>query len=471
MPGNCQGWGRATLDDTLYFAPQTRQLWVKDETAGFAQGSTNETQAFKFTVHGAAMSLKATLAWTDYPSTPAAMPHINNDIDLEVVGPGGTYLGNVFSMGESTTGGNPDRLNTLEQVILSAPMPGEYTVTVRSFNVPNGPQPWALILTGDASIAGSLGASCATAADCGSGFCADGVCCNTACDAGDCDACSSAGGANKDGTCRLLSGTVCDDGNACTQTDTCNVGVCAGANPVVCPMGDACHDIGTCDPMTGMCSNPAKPDGTVCDDANACSQGDACSAGVCTGATFVQCLASDACHDAGTCDPTSGACSNPEKPEGTTCDDGNGCTVGDNCIAGICNAGTAMTCMAQDECHDAGTCDSASGMCSNPAKPDGTACSTGECIGGVCTSPSTSSSSSSGAGGAGGAGGNGASGGTGGMGETSSSSSGGRPPLVLEEEGGCGCRVVASSSERGYAWVGLGLFLAAWRRQRKLSAK
>src|SRR6185436_7948560 len=39
--------------------------------------------------------------------------------------------------------------NTLEQVLLAAPAPGTYTVTVRSFNVPNGPQPFALVAAGD----------------------------------------------------------------------------------------------------------------------------------------------------------------------------------------------------------------------------------------------------------------------------------------------------------------------------------
>ena len=30
-----------------------------------------------------------------------------------------------------------------------APTPGAYTVTVRSFTVPNGPQPFAVVITGD----------------------------------------------------------------------------------------------------------------------------------------------------------------------------------------------------------------------------------------------------------------------------------------------------------------------------------
>ena len=53
-------------------------------------------------------------------------------------------------------------------------------------------------------------------------------------------------------------GTACNDGNACTQTDTCQAGVCAGANPVVCTASDQCHVAGTCNPTTGVCSNPER---------------------------------------------------------------------------------------------------------------------------------------------------------------------------------------------------------------------
>ena len=68
-------------------------------------------------------------------------------------GPGGsTWRGNVFASGQSTTGGAADRRNSLEQVLLNAPAAGVYTVTVRSFTVPNGPQPFALVVTGNAAV-------------------------------------------------------------------------------------------------------------------------------------------------------------------------------------------------------------------------------------------------------------------------------------------------------------------------------
>ncbi len=155
IPANCQGWGRVLLENALYFNGQTRKLWVKDNATAFATGSTNEDRTFTFTVT-AGESFKATLAWTDFPSTPAAGTNLVNDVDLIVTGPTGTiWRGNVFTGGASTTGGAADRRNTLEQVLLATPAAGVYTVTVRSFNVPSGPQPFALVVSGNAVEGGT----------------------------------------------------------------------------------------------------------------------------------------------------------------------------------------------------------------------------------------------------------------------------------------------------------------------------
>jgi hypothetical protein len=190
-------------------------------------------------------------------------------------------------------------------------------------------------------------------------------------------------------------GTECSDGNPCTRTDTCQQGICQGTNAVVCSPLDQCHDTGTCDPSTGICSNPVKADGTVCHDGNACTQTDTCQSGICVGRNAVVCPTPDQCHDPGTCDPATGVCSNPAKANGTSCDDGNGCTTGDTCHAGLCT-GNAIVCAPTDGCHVAGTCDPATGTCSTPAKPDGTpcddanACTHGDtCQAGVCTGTPT----------------------------------------------------------------------------------
>src|SRR5439155_1295908 len=151
--------------------------------------------------------------------------------------------------------------------------------------------------------------------------------------------------------------------NACTRTDSCQAGVCTGANPVACVAADQCHDAGTCDPATGACSDRANAEEGACNDGNACTRTDSCQAGACTGANPVACVAADQCHDAGTCNPATGACSNPAKPDGAACNDGNACTRTDSCQAGVCTGTNPVACAAADQCHSAGTCDPATGAC------------------------------------------------------------------------------------------------------------
>jgi cysteine-rich repeat protein len=219
--------------------------------------------------------------------------------------------------------------------------------------------------------------------------------------------CTAADQCHVAGTCNPLSGLCsnpakpdgsgCTDGDACTQTDTCQSGTCTGTNPVVCTAQDQCHVAGTCNPASGACSNPTKPDGSACADGDACTQTDACQGGTCTGTNPVVCTAQDQCHLAGTCNPATGACSSPAKPDGAACDDGSACTQADACASGVCTGGSPVVCTAADQCHDAGTCDPASGACSNPAKADGSPCDDGNactvadrCDGGTCSGGSAS---------------------------------------------------------------------------------
>jgi hypothetical protein len=190
---------------------------------------------------------------------------------------------------------------------------------------------------------------------------------------------------NTCGSANKQDGAACDDGNACSKTDTCQAGACTGSNPVVCSASDQCHDTGTCDSKTGACSNPPKNDGASCSDGNGCTKNDTCQAGACTPGTGVTCSASDQCHVAGVCDPQSGVCSNPPKNDGAACNDGNACTKSDTCQAGACTGASPVVCSALDQCHVAGTCDTQTGVCSDPPKNDGVACNDGD----ACTKTDT----------------------------------------------------------------------------------
>jgi hypothetical protein len=186
-------------------------------------------------------------------------------------------------------------------------------------------------------------------------------------------------------------GTSCDDRDLCTATDVCQAGVCVGTAPKSCTAIDQCHDTGTCNRATGQCTTPAKTDGVACDDGDACTRSDSCKGGACVGSNPVVCEPASQCHDAGTCNTSTGICSQPLKLDGANCDDGDACTLTDLCVAGVCSGSEPVECVAADQCRLGGTCNPATGTCSDPFEPDGTPCSDGnlctsadQCMGGFC---------------------------------------------------------------------------------------
>ena len=217
--------------------------------------------------------------------------------------------------------------------------------------------------------------------------------------------CYSDGASNPDNECTYCdsafatdqwrnkqAGIACDDGDACTQTDTCDAGVCQGANPVTCADPEQCKREGVCNPDTGACTYANAQNGTTCDDGDACTQSDSCFNGTCTGSDDVVCAAQDQCHDAGVCDSATGMCSNPAKADGTGCSDSDACTLTDVCNAGVCVPGLPKDC-DDDELCTTDSCNPATGQCVSTDVADGTSCDDNDlctvsdtCLGGACVS-------------------------------------------------------------------------------------
>ncbi|MFN0131096.1 MAG: S8 family serine peptidase [Phycisphaerales bacterium] len=155
-PSNGEGWGRVLLDNALYFAGDARDLFAADVRN--AQGlATGGLTSYPIDVVGASQSLVVTLVWTAPAAAVNAANPVVNNLDLEVVGPGGTYLGNVFTSGQSAPGGTADVRNNVEMVRFNAPAAGPYTVRVRGTAVNQGLQGYAVVVTGD------LGSACTSA--------------------------------------------------------------------------------------------------------------------------------------------------------------------------------------------------------------------------------------------------------------------------------------------------------------------
>ncbi|MGZ8710510.1 MAG: S8 family serine peptidase, partial [Thermoanaerobaculia bacterium] len=147
VPSYEQGFGFPVLDDALHFPGETRNLRVYDVSRdlGLAQGETFTTT---LDVRAGTPS-KAVLVWTDPAGHAVGVADTSmqlvNDLDLRVVSPSGTAVGN-----ERLTGGQPDRINNVEGVTIDAPSSGKVTVTVSAPRIAAGPrQGYALVLTGD----------------------------------------------------------------------------------------------------------------------------------------------------------------------------------------------------------------------------------------------------------------------------------------------------------------------------------
>ncbi len=158
VPNNDEGWGRVTLTNiiTTNFDSAPRYYQSLDQTVLLTSGQVYEQHAL---VRTAGEPLKITLAYTDVPGFPGAIPALVNDLNLEVVGPDGTlYRGNQFSGGESVPNApSPDTINNVEGINISHPVPGDYLVRVRASNVAEDArfdtaaidQDFALVVSGD----------------------------------------------------------------------------------------------------------------------------------------------------------------------------------------------------------------------------------------------------------------------------------------------------------------------------------
>ncbi len=151
-PSNLEGWGRVHANRSLAFPGDARKLRVIEDRRNASGLSTGEVEEYELIVLGSGSKLMVTCVFTDAPasaSTGGGSAAVN-DLDLEVISPSSTlYRGNVFSGGVSTTGGSKDANNNVEQVHLSNPQVGTWTVRIRGAAVNTGDQGFALIATGD----------------------------------------------------------------------------------------------------------------------------------------------------------------------------------------------------------------------------------------------------------------------------------------------------------------------------------
>lgn len=238
------------------------------------------------------------------------------------------------------------------------------------------------------------------------------------------DACDGLGG------CDFTNNTAgCDDGDPCTVSDICFEGDCGGytiscecLNDSDCKAledGDICNgtlqcDVSklpyvcavipntivecppatgpdseclknTCAPESGTCELLPDHEALACNDGDPCTVGDKCVAGVCGEGVAANCADDNPCTD-DSCDPEAGCTYEfNEAP----CWDGDACTLDDQCENGTCQSGPEQNCNDGNPCTT-DECNPGEGCVHNPSAgpcDDGNACTVGEtCTDGQCSS-------------------------------------------------------------------------------------
>jgi len=150
FPSNREGWGRVLADNALYFAGDSSRLVMRDaRNTSWGALQTGGSSRLRLAVSSAALPFKVTLAWCDQPAQINASVAPVNNLDLRLISPSGVeYRGNNFAAGVSAPGTAADALNNLEQTLIVAPETGVWAVEVWGTAVQQGPQGYALAITG-----------------------------------------------------------------------------------------------------------------------------------------------------------------------------------------------------------------------------------------------------------------------------------------------------------------------------------
>ncbi|MCP5007829.1 MAG: S8 family serine peptidase [Planctomycetes bacterium] len=132
-PTNVAGWGRVDLENSIFPNPP-RSVSVVDQKTGLSTGDLH-TYGF-YNVSDSSQPFSVSLVWSDFRGTLASGGALVNDVDLFV---------------QDSTGNTYRQINAISNVVgidIQIPATGLYTIVVKGFNIPNGPQKYALVVSG-----------------------------------------------------------------------------------------------------------------------------------------------------------------------------------------------------------------------------------------------------------------------------------------------------------------------------------
>jgi hypothetical protein len=138
------GWGRVNALRAVRALEEGRYL-----DASLSTGGNN---SHTISVPAGTAEVRFMVYWLDWEGDPAAAKALVNDLNMTVTPPGGGTLlpyvldptPTVAALSAPATNGVDD-LNNMEQVRVTTPASGSYTINVNGFSVPQGPQKYYLV--------------------------------------------------------------------------------------------------------------------------------------------------------------------------------------------------------------------------------------------------------------------------------------------------------------------------------------
>jgi hypothetical protein len=114
-----------------------------------SQGNSN---VHTINIPSGAVEARFMVYWADPAASPGASPALVNDLDMEVTDPSSNTIlpyvldptPNPANLNAPATNG-VDRLNNMEQVVITNPAAGNYDIEITGFNVPQGPQDYWVV--------------------------------------------------------------------------------------------------------------------------------------------------------------------------------------------------------------------------------------------------------------------------------------------------------------------------------------
>lgn len=213
------------------------------------------------------------------------------------------------------------------------------------------------------ALSGQFGYPCTSNAECNNGFCIDGlnnfkICTQNCLDScPDKFKCESTPGSDAAFICVVACKPEICDGKDNDCNGIADDGMCEDGNPCT-------HDECNLNQVPASCKH-VELNGTSCQDGSECTENDKCINGTCTGSTTKVCTDKNVCTKDNVCDPAIG-CVFP--PQVAPCEDGDKCTVSDQCKEGSCAPGAPAVCTDNNPCTD-NKCAPATG-CFYKAVPD-----------------------------------------------------------------------------------------------------